>query len=550
MSYEVGLSREVRAFHMMPGMPGPEGERHHHDYRIEVVVERRELGPAGNGLRPGRARGRAGRSYRADRGQRSRGRDPAARRLRRLPSRCSPGGRTRRWPTRCGGQRREARVAGLGVADGLRRLPRGRRRVGGQAALGAGLPGEPLERQPPGDVAQLPHPKQVGATWMTHTPPHPLSVSLVTLGDPNTLTGGYLYHRRLAELAPRYGARLVFASFPAWPFPFPLLRAPRLPRVLAAQGADVVVLDSIAAAFLAPRMTKVRAPVVAMLHQPPGGIDHGPVRRHAQAVLDRRRTGTSSAWWWPVSCSRTSSAHRASPPSSSSSRRGGTWRPQPLDRSGTFAPAARAALLCVGNWVARKGILQALDAVAHLPAGLARLHLVRRRPARSGIRRTGSPPAGLRRPGRPGPVPWPPPAGRRWPRCTATQTVPVCPASASRTARSTVRPWPPGCRGGMAAQPALPGQPRAGGPARRARQRGRTGLRPARPSPKTPSSGPVSARPPGAGRQTFPTWQQTAERFFAAVREAAASGLAALLAPHPCRAGHNAPAFGHPIIAV
>lgn len=43
MTYEVGLSRTVRAFHVMPGMPPPEGERHHHDYRIEVVVERREL---------------------------------------------------------------------------------------------------------------------------------------------------------------------------------------------------------------------------------------------------------------------------------------------------------------------------------------------------------------------------------------------------------------------------------------------------------------------------------------------------------------------------
>ena len=43
MSYEVGLSREVRAFHVMPGMPAPEGERHHHDYRIDVVVERGNL---------------------------------------------------------------------------------------------------------------------------------------------------------------------------------------------------------------------------------------------------------------------------------------------------------------------------------------------------------------------------------------------------------------------------------------------------------------------------------------------------------------------------
>jgi 6-pyruvoyltetrahydropterin/6-carboxytetrahydropterin synthase len=43
MTYEVGLSRTVRAFHVMPGMPPPEGERHHHDYRIEVVVERQDL---------------------------------------------------------------------------------------------------------------------------------------------------------------------------------------------------------------------------------------------------------------------------------------------------------------------------------------------------------------------------------------------------------------------------------------------------------------------------------------------------------------------------
>jgi 6-pyruvoyltetrahydropterin/6-carboxytetrahydropterin synthase len=43
MTYEVGLSRTVRAFHVMPGMPGPEGQRHHHDYRIEVVVGRRDL---------------------------------------------------------------------------------------------------------------------------------------------------------------------------------------------------------------------------------------------------------------------------------------------------------------------------------------------------------------------------------------------------------------------------------------------------------------------------------------------------------------------------
>jgi 6-pyruvoyltetrahydropterin/6-carboxytetrahydropterin synthase len=40
--YEVGSSVTVRALHQMP-MEGPEGELHAHDYRIDVVVGRREL---------------------------------------------------------------------------------------------------------------------------------------------------------------------------------------------------------------------------------------------------------------------------------------------------------------------------------------------------------------------------------------------------------------------------------------------------------------------------------------------------------------------------
>ena len=45
--YEVGTATEVRAFHVMPGVEGPEGELHAHDYRIEVVVERSQLDERG-----------------------------------------------------------------------------------------------------------------------------------------------------------------------------------------------------------------------------------------------------------------------------------------------------------------------------------------------------------------------------------------------------------------------------------------------------------------------------------------------------------------------
>lgn len=45
--YETGTALAVRAFHVMPGMPPPEGERHFHDYRLDVVVRRDGLDDRG-----------------------------------------------------------------------------------------------------------------------------------------------------------------------------------------------------------------------------------------------------------------------------------------------------------------------------------------------------------------------------------------------------------------------------------------------------------------------------------------------------------------------
>ena len=41
--YQVGVATDVRAFHIMPGVEGPEGVLHAHDYKLEVLVERGEL---------------------------------------------------------------------------------------------------------------------------------------------------------------------------------------------------------------------------------------------------------------------------------------------------------------------------------------------------------------------------------------------------------------------------------------------------------------------------------------------------------------------------
>jgi 6-pyruvoyltetrahydropterin/6-carboxytetrahydropterin synthase len=45
--YETGTALQVRAFHVMPGMPPPEGERHAHDYRLEVLARRDDLDERG-----------------------------------------------------------------------------------------------------------------------------------------------------------------------------------------------------------------------------------------------------------------------------------------------------------------------------------------------------------------------------------------------------------------------------------------------------------------------------------------------------------------------
>src|SRR6266545_1854951 len=241
----------------------------------------------------------------------------------------------------------------------------------------AGDRGADPDAHGPADPAG-PGPAGHGATRMTRT----LLVRLITLGDPERLSGGYLYHRRLAQLAPEHGAELRFVSVPEWPFPLPALAGGAVLRralgPVAAPAADVVVLDSIAAGFLGPWLALRRPPVplVGSLHQPPGGIDHGRVRRAVQAPLDRlayRRAAlllvASQALAEQVeTAGLLASRIRVVPP-------GRDVAAAPGAPAGDLRAGRRAALLCVANWVERKGILETLEALARLDACAATLHL-------------------------------------------------------------------------------------------------------------------------------------------------------------------------------
>jgi glycosyltransferase involved in cell wall biosynthesis len=204
-----------------------------------------------------------------------------------------------------------------------------------------------------------------------------LVVSLVTLGSPEQLTGGYLYHRRMAEAAPDHDARVEFVS------------ARWTSNPLREARGDVVVVDSIAAAIAAPwswrydaspgNRRERRPPLAAILHQPPGGIDHGTPYRTVQASLDR---------WFYRHCRLLLAASAALADELVVEHR------LPAERIVVVAPGSNVAppptelpdlrrgrpvaFLSVGNWMARKGTLELLEAFADLDRDVAILHLVGR----------------------------------------------------------------------------------------------------------------------------------------------------------------------------
>ena len=206
-----------------------------------------------------------------------------------------------------------------------------------------------------------------------------LVLPLITLGDPGRLSGGYLYHLRMSEAAPAHQARIIFLSFPEWPFPLPALRGAVVLRRSEELRASAVLVDSIAAALVAPALAtqRLRVPLIAVLHQPPGGIDHGMVRARAQAPLDRlalRRADVLIAASdhlaeQLVEAGFARARIRVVPP-------GRDVAPPPEGPVDDLRLGRRAAFLTVANWLPRKGILELFEAFARLPADAATLHLV------------------------------------------------------------------------------------------------------------------------------------------------------------------------------
>ncbi|CAN5761845.1 glycosyltransferase [soil metagenome] len=201
-----------------------------------------------------------------------------------------------------------------------------------------------------------------------------MRICLITQGDPGTPTGGYLYHRRIAERAPQYEVELSFLSFPTWPFPSPAAAGRSVSR--QARDADVIVLDSIAASFMWPWVRIVDGtPIVAILHQPPGGIDHARIRTRIQAALDRsvyRRAAHVMVASEPLASEL---VDQGFPPEELTVVPPGRDVAAPPEEPAPLRKDGGLAFLSVGNWIARKGLLELLEAFAALPRSIGVLHL-------------------------------------------------------------------------------------------------------------------------------------------------------------------------------
>jgi glycosyltransferase involved in cell wall biosynthesis len=212
-------------------------------------------------------------------------------------------------------------------------------------------------------------------------------VTLLTVGDPSRVTGGYLFHRRVAERAPANDAEMRFVSIPDLPLPWAMAAGPAWLLARETRRADIVVLDSIAASAAAPWLGRVRAPVLGMLHQPPGGIDAHRVLRRFRTPFDRHAYRAckvlmvASDWLAAelLAAGLPGDRLRVVPPGKDLdiAASGPTGKDDlgGVDRS-SLRRGRLIAAVCVANWLPRKGIVELLEAVAGLPDDVVTLHLV------------------------------------------------------------------------------------------------------------------------------------------------------------------------------
>jgi glycosyltransferase involved in cell wall biosynthesis len=188
-----------------------------------------------------------------------------------------------------------------------------------------------------------------------------LRVAFVTVGDPDRLTGGYLYNKRLAEGLVENGVE-VQAFVPCGAEPGDqAATATAFGDGFDPSRFDAVVVDALARVVVAPHLDRWRSgrPVVALVHELPGVADPSSDDRERLLevpLLRSDRLVTVSRHGGEVLLGRGAPAARVRvvPPGFDNLGR----HPEVKPREAEKIPR----VLCVAQWIPRKGVLDLVRA--------------------------------------------------------------------------------------------------------------------------------------------------------------------------------------------
>lgn len=124
----------------------------------------------------------------------------------------------------------------------------------------------------------------------------PCPASFAIPGDIETLTGGYIYERRLLESLRALGHPIRHVPLPAgFPYPSEAETRAALAALCALPAQEPLILDGLVFGSIAPEgLAAVQAPLIAMLHHPLA-LESGLAPARAQALYDSERRNLARA---------------------------------------------------------------------------------------------------------------------------------------------------------------------------------------------------------------------------------------------------------------
>lgn len=124
----------------------------------------------------------------------------------------------------------------------------------------------------------------------------PCPASFAIPGDIETLTGGYIYERRLLESLRALGHPIRHVPLPAgFPHPSEAETRATLAALCALPAQEPLILDGLVFGSIAPEgLAAVQAPLIAMLHHPLA-LESGLAPDRAQALYDSERRNLARA---------------------------------------------------------------------------------------------------------------------------------------------------------------------------------------------------------------------------------------------------------------